>query len=142
MRGMNSNKGRATTMPVGFAWGGAVSLVITFLSAAVLAWMISSEKIRQSQIGYGVMVILVISAFSGAKTASVKIQRRHLMVSIGAGVIYQLLLLAMTALFFGGQYSGVGESTILIMCGCLLAFLLRRGYQKPANARKMKLHYR
>ena len=76
------NNGRASSMPAGFAWGGVVSLAMTLLLSTVLAWLIISEKMMQSQIGYAVMVILTVSSFLGAKAAVGKIRRRILLVCI------------------------------------------------------------
>ena len=136
------NNGRASSMPAGFAWGGVVSMAMTLLLSAVLAWLIISEKMMQSQIGFAVMVILTVSSFLGAKAAAGKIRRRLLLVCICSGVVYLSVLLSITALFFGGQYSGVGESAMLIFCGSALAFLVRKPKRNAGNIRKMKAHYR
>ena len=121
MKLAQKGSGRAMSMPGGIAFGEAVSLTVTLLGAALLAKLVESEKMAEENIGYGVMVILVLASFAGAAVASRKIKHQHLLVCSSAGVVYMASLLAMTALFFGGQYSGVGVTALLVLCGTGLA---------------------
>ena len=133
----NTSGGKATSMPVGFFWGGVVSTVVTVLISAVMAWLVISQKIKESQIGYGIMVLLTLASFIGAKVSYGKIKRQRLVVSFGSGLVYFGILLCITALFFGGQYSGVGETGLMILCGSGLAFL-SKGTSKSAVKRGKK----
>lgn len=112
--------GTASSIPAGLAWGGVTALGVTLLGALVTAKLIDSGAMEWSQSGYGVMVILILASWLGALTAAGRVKRRRLMICMGTGAVYLLLLLAMTALFFGGRYSGVGETGLLILCGSLL----------------------
>lgn len=136
-----NNNGKASSTAAGLAWGGVTSLISTVVLTAVLAWLIVGEKLQHSRMGYGIMAILTVSAFLGAKTASAKIQRRRLLVCAGAGAVYFGMLLAVTALFFGGQYSGVRETCLMILCGCALAFLLKKPARNGSGASKIKIRY-
>ena len=58
--------GKASSVPAGLALGGAVSLGITLILAAVIAKMVSDEKLAEENIGYGVMVLLFTASAAGA----------------------------------------------------------------------------
>lgn len=139
---INKSGGKATSMPVGIIWGGLTCMILTLLQSAFVAWLVITQKIDQNQIGYGIMIVLVLSACFGAKVSFWKIKRQRLLVSAVSGLVYFGLLMSVTALFFGGQYSGVGETALMILCGAGLAFLLKRGPQKGHNKRKIKNAYR
>ena len=110
--------------------------------SAGLAALIGGERIPEESVGYGVMVILTLSSFSGAMAAAGRIRRRRLLICLLSAGIYYGILLAMTALFFGGQYSGAGVTALMVLCGAGLAILtgLRdgRGGKRP----KIKGAYR
>ena len=134
--------GKAASMPVGFFLGGVASLVVTIVTSGILAWLVISQKISENQIGYGVMVLLILASFSGAEVSYRKIKRQRLVVSMVAGVIYFGILLSMTAFFFGGQYNAVGESALMVLCGCGLAFLLKKGEKASLKTGKKRKGYR
>ena len=124
--------GRAVTIPAGLAWGAVFSLFATLAGAAVTAWLLEGEMVPQENTGYWVMGILLTASFLGATVAKGKTKRRALVVSLLSGVVYFGLLMTVTALFFGGQYSGVGETALLIFCGCMLSVLWElRGKKSP-----------
>lgn len=131
--------GRASSMPAGLAMGGLCSLGVTLLGSAVLAKLVSGEAMAESSIGYGVMVMLVLAAFLGAMVAFGRIKRRRMLVCLVSGAIYFAVLLSMTALFFGGQFSAVGVTALLILCGSALAALLGLRDNRGGKRRKIKL---
>ena len=121
--------GRASSMAGGLAFGVTMSLLLMIVMAAALAKLVEKEIIAETQIGYGVMVLLLLSTFAGSKLAWSKTKRRRLATCMAAGGIYFLVLLSITALFFGGQYEGVGVTAPLILAGSGLASL-------PASQKK------
>lgn len=126
--------GRASTIPAGLAYGLLISLTVTVAGAAVLAWLIHREILPEGQTGYGVMVLLLLASWLGAMAARGKTKRLRLAVCLASGGVYFLSLLVMTALFFGAQYSGVGETGLLVFCGAILAAftgLRRKTGRKP-----------
>lgn len=130
--------GRALSMPAGFAIGMCVSLGTTLLLSVLLAKMISAEKIEWEKVGYGIMIILLVTSILGAKTTCIMVKRRKLLSSIIAGLLYWLGLLTITALFFGGQYSAVGITGMIILCGSALVCLqeLRGERRRSAGLRR------
>jgi len=132
--------GRTMSMPVGLAIGGAVSLGITLLGAAVLAKLVDQETLAWENVGYGVMVILLLASFFGAMSAWGRIRRQRLLVCAVSGVIYFGSLLSITALFFGGQYEAVGVTAALVLAGSIAAWLL--GLRDGGRKKKIRTAHR
>ena len=116
--------GRAWSMPGGLALGLCVSLGLTLVITGVLAKLVDTEKLPWEKIGYGIMVMLFLSSILGTKTASAAIRHRRLLVSLLTGVLYWTSLLAITALFFGGQYHGLTATASMITGGWVVVCLL------------------
>ena len=135
MRVNRKPTGRAVSVPVGLGWGLLTSVVITLTGCLLAAYLINREILSWNHSGYGVMVILLLSAWAGAAVTAGKIKRRRAVMCLGAGIAYFLMLIAMTALFFGGHYSGVGETGLMIFCGSMLGVLTgireKRGRNTP-----------
>lgn len=130
--------GTAKSMPGGLAAGWAASALVTLLGAIVVAYLLDSEIMQMSAIGYGAMFILLAASVLGALLAYRCIRRQRLVVCLVSGGIYFLSLLALTALFFGGQYEGIGVTGLVILGGSLAVGLLglkqkRGGHRRRAS---------
>lgn len=134
--------GRASSIPGGLAMGAVFCIAWTLLGAMLFAKLIDSGTIAETAIGYCAAGILLTGAFGGAMVSYWKIKRQRMVVCLASGAIYLLALLASTALFFGGQYSAVGVTALLILAGSGAAALLglgrgegrhRKAYQKIRN---------
>ena len=134
--------GRTMSMPGGLAMGGICSLLITIGCAAALAWLVAEERMAEGSIGYGVMVLLLLASFAGAIVAWSRIKRQRMLVCMLSGAVYFATLLSITALFFGGQYSAVGVTALLVFCGSMLAAMLGLRQGSKGKHRKMKLYPR
>lgn len=130
--------GRALSMPAGFAIGICLSLGTTLILSALLAKLISTEKLEWEKIGYGIMIILLLTSIIGAKSTCMMTKRRKLVCCMCTGLLYWLSLLMITALFFGGQYSGMGVSGLIILCGSTIVCLqeLRGERGRKTNSRR------
>lgn len=128
-------------MPAGFAWGMATSLGTLLLGTAITAKLIDSEIVTWETAGYIILIILILSSWMGALMSYQKIKRQKVVVCIINGILLFLSLIIITAFFFGGQYSGVGETVLLIICGSVLA-VLTEIRMKRRNKRKMRLRNR
>lgn len=125
------------SVPMGLALGGGCSLLITILSAAVLAWMVDKEKLAWENIGYGIMITLLLAAVLGARLAYGRIKRQRLLVCTLTGVVYLGMLLSITALFFGGQYDGALVTAVLILGGSAAVGLIPTGgHRKTVQKRR------
>lgn len=133
--------GRSVSAPTGLAIGVCLSLVLTVLMSVVMAKLISTEKLEWEKIGYAIIATLFIASLIGSKTACTIVKRRKLMICMTEGLLYWLTLLLMTALFFGGQYSGLGVSGIVIISASAVVSVLElkaeRGGRKTLNRSKI-----
>ena len=120
--------------------GALFSVGATLVLTAVLAKLVEGETIPQEKIGYGIMVILVLSAFTGSMAAFGRIKRQRLLVCGLSGAIYFAVLMSMTALFFGGQYSAVGTTALLILLGSAAAALLGLKQGRGVKRKKIKVN--
>lgn len=114
--------GRATSTVRGLMIGLAVDLIVTLLSAAILAKMIDKEIMALENVGYAIIPILLFSSFIGAYIACQRIKRQKLVVSMLSGLLYWTALIAVTALFFGGKYESVAVTATFVLAGCSIAF--------------------
>lgn len=85
------------------------------------------------------MIILTAASWIGAAIAVSKIKRKKGIVCLLSGICIYGILLAITALFFGGQYDGAGETALLIGCGSVLALILRPNGRNVKKRRRMKI---
>lgn len=114
---------------MGVALGVLVSVCITLISCMLISFLISGEKIGEDAIGGASVVTLLLSACLGALTAALKAKHSRLIVCMISGGIYYLFLLCCTAVFFGGQYQGMGGAALAVLGGCAVAALpaLKKG---------------
>lgn len=129
-------RGKTMSMPAGILVGAATGLALAIAGAMAAGNMLDKMWIAMDSIGYAAMVILLISAFLAAQTAWNRIHHQRVAVSFGAGGVYYLMLLAMTALFFGGQYTGMGVTALLIFAGCGCSVLVGLYRKSPGNQGK------
>ena len=123
MTGSRKHSGRTVSVPGGLAAGAAVSAVVTGVGTLTLAWMLNREVVLWEKIGYGILIMVMLSAYLGAKVSYGKIRRQRMMICLMSGVVYFSMLLCVTALFFGGQYEAVGVTGLLVAGGCICAAL-------------------
>lgn len=134
--------GTASSIPAGVTFGCVISVMISVAGAVIFAKMIDAGLLPEKAIGYSSMVILLISSFAGAWTAYGKIKRRKAFSCLISGAVYYGILLAMTALIFGGQYQGMGVTALLIGAGSICAMILEFPKDKQRAGRKRKIAYR
>ena len=128
--------GTATSMPAGIAIGWTASVLTTVAGSALVAKLISDEILADTAIGYGAMFILLLSAALGAAISEAKVKRMRLQVCLLSGLVYYGSLLGITALFFGGQYQGMGVTALLVAAGTSLVILLGGRDKKQRKHRK------
>ena len=126
--------GRALSMPTGLATGLSIGLATTVILSALLAKLVSTEKVEWGSVGYGIMIILLITSAIDSKATCFMIKRRKLIGCLLAGLLYWLSLIMITALFFGGQYDGMGVTGVIVFCGSAIVCLLESKGEKRKNA--------
>lgn len=103
---------------MGLAVGWAVSMMLTLLLSMLAGLLIYNERFPETAVGYTAMAAVLLSSSLGATAAVKRIKRRRAYVCALSGALYYASLLAVTALFFGGQYSGMGVTALLVIAGC------------------------
>lgn len=109
--------GTSKSIPVGICIGTAVALMTTVIGTLISAWLISKEKIGEESIGYCAMIILLISSMLGSYTAQEAVKHKRVIMCAAAAAGYYVSLLAITAMFFGGQYQGMGVTALVVAAG-------------------------
>ena len=142
MAGKRKSNGRAVSMPAGVGIGILISMVIMIIGAAVLTFLIASGKIPEDGYGFGVMLTQFLAAGLGALTAMVLVKHRKLMVCGLTAGGYFLALLSICALFFGGEYTGIGTTFVLVLAGGAAAAVLSLREQKSSGKRRKMAAYR
>ena len=131
--------GKAKSIPAGLLTGCVMSLAVTMILAGILAKLLENEYLAQEQIGYGIMVILLVSSYAGAAVSFGCVKRQRLVTCMLSGLVYFSVLLSITALFFGGQYDAVAVTALIVLCGSSAAALLHTEKKTGHKPKKIKL---
>ena len=121
------------------ALGACVSMVMALVLCGTGAILLSTERVGEDSIGAITVVTLMVSSIIGALTAIRQAGQQKLLVSIGTGCVFYLMLLACTAMFFDGAYYGLGATALVILAGCCCGALLSLRENKP-KTRGSKYH--
>lgn len=120
MAGKKIASNKAISLPVSLTAGVAASIVLTIVGAMILAVLINNETITEEGAKYGIWGVLILSSICGTQMAALCAQKRRLIVCLLSGLGYFAILLAGTALFFGGQYYGVVQTVAIIAVSAAL----------------------
>ena len=126
------------TVPGVLAVGAVVSVIVTLIGISICTSLISAERISTECADYCAIGILLLSTIAGSAVAIGKRGEKRLYMSLAVGSVYLVVLLAMTALFFGGRYQGVGVTAIVIFGGAILTVLLPEKLEMKAKAHRSK----
>lgn len=117
------------------------ALLVTFLMAALAAWLLVNERMA---IGYADAISLMItalSAFAGCYITGRISGEKKLWESAITAIAFLLVLLSITAIFFDGSYHGVWKTLGVTVIGWLLAQLpLKRRTGKKSGYKKRKIY--
>lgn len=128
-------KGTAVPILAGVSVGVGVGVIFSVILSIVLTTLILSGRINDACVGYWVMGILCASSIWGGLISTLKVKRRWLLVCMLTGGLYYLLLTIATALFFGGNYQGIGVGGAMIFMGSLLSGALGMRLRKRHGER-------
>ena len=128
----------ATRLAIGALMCTGITIVFTAISAA----LVSAGTLPETAISYIGMIILLLGAFGGTATGARNMQEKRLYFCVGTGAVYFAILLAITALFFEGKYTGVGLTAVMVLAGTMIAALLGGGKGKQRNLRRSKIKRR
>lgn len=123
-------------LAMGIGVGIGISLLVTLILTAIAALLMSRESLAEDSIDIIVIAVELISSLAGAWTAYTLIKSRRLLVCLGTVAGYYLLMLGCTALFFDGQYQGVGISALAVLVGGLVVGLLGLKEKKQSRVNR------
>lgn len=129
--------GTAVPMAIGMISGVGLGLITTILLSGLVAYLVLTEKLQETSVGYCAAIILASSVGLGCLIATVLIKRMLMQVCIGVGGSYYGMLLVITALFFGGNYRGMGVTASVVFGTALAVGLLKlHNNERKQRARK------
>lgn len=129
--------GTAVPMAIGMISGVGLGLITTILLSGLVAYLVLTEKLQETSVGYCAAIILASSVGLGCLIATVLIKRMLMQVCIGVGGSYYGMLLVITALFFGGNYRGMGVTALVVFGTALAVGLLKlHNNERKQRARK------
>ena len=134
--------GLASTIPGGVGLGAALSLAITLIGACVSAWLIHKEIVDENAVGYCSLITLLLASSLGAVLAMNRTKRMRMQVCLLTGASYFLSLLCITALFFGGEYTGIGVTALAVLGGSGAVALMSIRQKKSRGHAHKKGAYR
>lgn len=128
--------GKTRSIPAGLAISAGVSMGITLILSAGIAYGLNAERMTWEQAGYWIMGMLFAASFLGGKSIYAAVRRQRLAVSILSGVLYWGLLLFLAALFFGGEFQAVGVTAGIIFAGSMVSALISRSDSGKRSTKK------
>lgn len=129
-------------MPAGVLIGITIALVLSLTSAALLAYLILSEKLPYSAMGYGSKLILALAALFGCKAAGAMCEGKSTVASAVAALGFFLSLLGIHWLFFDGQFAGILSTAAAIGAGGGIASIPTLKGKKSGGKRRKISAYR
>jgi len=117
--------------------GVSFAVGITVAGSYLIAYFIGREYLPESWIGYGAMILLILSPFLGCTLCNILDAEKRLLINVLIGMFYYGILIVMTAVFFQGKYEGIGVSGLLVVVGCgLSAFPKNKGRKRKRAGRR------
>lgn len=122
--------------------GSLAGILFLTISAAMLSALILNGSIPERRMKYFVLALIVISVFLGTVIGRKGAEEYRKTVCIITGITIFCFMLLVTAILFGGEYTGVGETGLLILCGCTLPLFVGpyRTKKKKTGSRMVKLY--
>ena len=119
------NRGH-TIMPVwAITVGAGICILSTILLSIVSALLISNENLPQEATKTISVITQILSAFLGCTVAMYLVGRMPAVVSAITCGVYFLILMCGNILFMNGEFGGVGEGILSIICGGVLSVGLK-----------------
>ena len=128
----------AKSKPVSILIGIGVSLTVTLIFTAIIAYLVSLGKLGQAAIGTARYAVILIATAVGALSASGILKMYRILVSSITAAGYFLVLLLGNVLAFGGEFTGFWITFLMVLIG--LGISLLPIMHKKGSKRKYKIH--
>lgn len=126
------------SIPVAICAGTVISFVSMIIGVMIITLLLSNETIAEAVIGYAVLLTTLISVVVGTVVTVLLVKSRVFVLSLCTSSAFFLLLLALTAMFFGGQYSGVPATLLVIIGGSVGVALITAKYLYSSKSYRKK----
>lgn len=110
-------------LPEALVIGVLAGIIVTLIGTSLLAYLIGNETLDIHSVNPGCIVIHFLGSGAVGLVSYGFLKRQRIIVCALSALCYFLLQLGMTAMFFGGQYQGIGGSVLAIIGGGVLAVL-------------------
>lgn len=132
---------RESNVLKGLAAGWIAAMVSLVLGSGILTILILENAVDWKSINYGVMIVLLVTAYIGAAVSANKAGTKRLPVCILSGIILLLMLSGITLILFNGQFEGYLMAALLIAGGSACAALVHCAEKRsrPRAGRKKRL---
>lgn len=136
---MKKQTGHAPSFANAVIKGTGVSVAWMLLCAMIIAKLIDSEVMQMEAVGYGSMAAHLSAVFLGSITAYRKAGNMGNGASCAVGGAYYTILLLANALFFGGQFKGLGVTLLLTVLAAGIAILTAGKWRRGRPRRRYKI---
>lgn len=133
-----TKKQSQVSLPTGIGIGVGFGIVVSILGAMAGAWLIGSERIGEGSIQSAAYTVIGLSAGLGCWAAVSAVGSKRMQVSMLTGLGYYLSMLAITALFFEGEFEDMMIPAAIVGAGSLIIGLLSAGAKKKQKTRSSK----
>ena len=128
-------------LPGGLIIGAGGSIAVTLLLSAIVAYLTNREIITEESARSCVVIILILSSAAGAAITWMRVGHHKLPVCIGTGIAYYLILLACTAVFFGGEFRNTAVTALAVLGGAGSVVLTGLRENKGGHSRNNRKHH-
>lgn len=136
---LKQQTGRSPNLAKAGSVGVLTALVTGVLGTGVLAKLVDAEFMKLENLGYGILILHLLSVFLGARSAMGRGGHRA---NAAAGITaagYYLCLLLVNGLFFGGNYTGLGVTLVLTLLAAVGAIGIGRKGRGRAQQKRYKI---
>ena len=131
--------GKATSVGGAALLGMVLGVVWTLVSAMGIAKLVDMEVLPMENVGYGSMAAVLSAVFVSASLAGRKAGHMVVQAAVMAGGAYFLCLLLVNALFFGGNFVGLGVTFLLVLIAIAAAILAAGRGRSGRHRRRYKI---
>lgn len=103
--------------------GLGISITLSLILSAVLAWLVSAERLPYGTMDGATILIQAISAFAGSMVAMILAGRIQALMAAACIGSYFAVLLCMNILELNSNFGGIGKGIVGILVGGIAAVL-------------------
>lgn len=142
MKRTEIGKQNQASVPGSIALGTAISMGVSLLGAGLAGYLLNRQTMGEGSIPAAALVITALASALGSWLAAARAKRMRVQVCLLTGLVYFLILLSMTALFFDGRYQGLAVGAGVILAGSAMPCLAMLKGKKNQKWKAPKRAYR